>query len=187
MNVRFWIAAFMMISLSVAEAEAANTAPPAIRISPRSPALPPSKSWFREKYLVGFYAIDYDYNLNRFEFGDNDRDMCPDVYKLATLFAITGRYFLEMKHTCASLYVQLPTNNNDSHIVYNIDYNIDYILPRSFELQDLEMIYIIATDVLQFLGQLLCYIFDIGITILSVIFASCFTLFMVILMFCQYW
>jgi len=167
-----------MMTLSAAEAEAANTAPPAIKISPRSPALPPSKSWFREKYLVGFYAIDYDYNINRFEFGDNDRDMCPDVYKLSTLFAITGRYFLEMKHTCASLYVELPTNNNDSHI--------DYILPRSFELQDLEMIYIIATDVLQFLGQFLCYIFDIGITILSLVFASCFTLFMVILMFCQY-
>jgi len=168
----------MMISLSAAEAETANTAPPAIRISHRSPALPPSKSWFREKYLVGFYAIDYDYNLNRFEFGDNDRDMCPDVYKLATLFAITGRYFLEMKHTCASLYVQLPTINNDSHI--------DYISPPSFKLQDLEIIYIIATDVLQFLGQFLCYIFDIGITILSLVFASCFTLFMVILMFCQY-
>jgi hypothetical protein len=37
----------MMMALAVSEAEATNTAPPAIRISPRSPALPPSKSWFR--------------------------------------------------------------------------------------------------------------------------------------------
>ncbi len=178
MNVRFWITGLMMISLSAAEADAANTTPPAIRISPRSPALPPSKSWFREKYLVGSYAIYYDYNLNRFEFGDNDRDMCPDVYKLATIYAITGRYLQEIKHTCSSLYVQIPTKNNDSQI--------DYILPRSFELQDFEIIYVIATDVLQFLGQFICYIFDIGITILSIVFAACFTLFMVILLFCQY-
>lgn len=178
MNIRFWITGLMMMSLSVAEADAANTAPPAIRISPRSSSSPPSKSWFREKYLLGSYEIYYDYNINRFEFGDNDRDMCPDVYKLATIYAITGRYLQEIKHTCASLYVQLPTNNNESHI--------DYILPRSFEIQDLEMIYIIVTDVLQFLGHFLCYIFDIGITILSVVFAACFTLFMVILLFCKY-
>lgn len=169
----------MMMALAVSEAEATNTAPPAIRISPRSSSSPPSKSWFREKYLVGSYVIYYDYNLNRFEFGDNDRDMCPDVYKLATIYAITGRYLQEIKYTCSSLYyVQIPTKNNDSHI--------DYIVPRSFELQDLAIIYIIATDVLQFLGQFLCYIFDIGITILSVLFAACFTLFMVILLFCQY-
>lgn len=176
MNVRFWITGLMMISLSAAEADVANTAPPAIRISPRSPALPPSKSWFREKYLVGSYAIYYDYNLNRLEFGDNDRDMCPDVYKLATIYAITGRYLQEIKHTCSSLYVQIPTKNNDSHI--------DYIpLLTSY---DLRFIHNTMTDVLQFLGQFLCYIFDIGITILSIVFAACFTLFMVILLFCQY-
>ena len=176
MNVRFWITGLMMISLSAAEA--INIAPLAKSSSPRSSSSPPSKSWFREKYLVGSYAIYYDYNLNRLEFGDNDRDMCPDVYKLATIYAITGRYLQEIKHTCSSLYVQIPTKNNDSHI--------DYILPRSFELQDFEIIYVIATDVLQFLGQFLCYIFDIGITILSIVFAACFTLFMVILLFCQY-
>jgi len=176
MNIRFWITGLMMMSISVAET--INTAQLAKLSSSRSSSSPPSKSWFREKYLVGSYAIYYDYNLNRFEFGDNDRDMCPDVYKLATIYAITGRYLHEIKHTCSSLYLQIPTKNNDSQI--------DYILPRSFELQDFEIIYVIATDVLQFLGQLLCYIFDIGITILSIVFAACFTLFMVILLFCQY-
>jgi len=169
----------MMMALAVSEAEATNTAPPAIRISPRSPALPPSKSWFREKYLHGSYAIYYEYNLNRVEFGDNDRDMCPDVYKLATIYAITGRYLQEIKYTCSSLYVvQTPTKNNDSRI--------DYIPSPSFELQDLQIIYIIATNVLQFLRQFICYIFEVGITILSIVFAACFTLFMVILLFCQY-
>ena len=177
MNVRFWIAAFMMISLSVAEAEAANTAPPAIRISPRSPSSPPSKSWFREKYLVGSYAIYYDYNVNRFEFGDNDRDMCPDVYKLATVYAITGRYMNRIKQTCTYIYATKPTKNNYPHI--------DYIPPPSYDLRFIQHI-MVTTDVLHFVGQLVCYTFEIGMIILSIILASCSTLFMIILLFCQY-
>lgn len=181
MNLRFLIAGLMLMSLSVADAANTALAPPAIRISPRSPASalpPPSKSWFREKYLLGSYEIYYDYNLNRFELSDNDRDMCPDVYKSATIYAITGRYLQEIKHTCSSLYVQLPTKDNDSHI--------DEIHPPSFELQDLQIIYSVSRDVVQFLGQILCYTFEIVMTILSIVFAGCFTLILVILVFCQY-
>lgn len=167
MNPQLWIL-FTLLAIS-----SVSPSPPS------SPALPPSKSWFREKYLIGSYDIYYEYNLNRFRLDDNDRDICPDIDKTATIYAITGRYLQEIKQTCSSLYVKIPTKNNNNQ-------DIDYIPPPSFELQDLEIIYIIATDVLQFLGQFLCYIFDIGITILSIVFAGCFTLFIVILLFCQY-
>lgn len=175
MNVRFWISAFMMISLSVAEAEAANTAPPAIRISPRSPSSPPSKSWFREKYLLGVYDTYYDYTLHRFQLDDNDRDMCPDVYKLATVYAITGQHINRIKQTCSiAVYVQKHT-----------DIHAHYTPPEAPDLRFIQHI-MVTTDVLQFLGQLICYTFEYGMIILSIILASCSTMFMIILMFCQY-
>ena len=76
-------------------------------------ATPSSKTWFREKYLIGSHDIYYEYTLHRFQLGDNDHDMCPDIHKTATLYAIIGRYLHEVKHTCSSLYVQ--KNNQRIH------------------------------------------------------------------------
>lgn len=35
-----------------------------------------SKTWFREKYVQQTYDDYYHYTLTRYEFGDNDRDVC---------------------------------------------------------------------------------------------------------------
>lgn len=171
MNTRIWIVAGLMMSLAVVAAKTT----PAKSMSRHPPSSPPSKSWFREKYLVGTYDTYYDYTLHRFEFSDNNHDMCPDVYKSATIFAMTGRYMNRIKQTCTFVYVTKPTKNNYPHI--------DYIPPP---LYDLRFIHITVTDVLHFVGQFLCYTFEIGMIILSIILASCSTLFMIILLFCQY-
>ena len=151
-----------MMMLSLSEAKASITIP----------SSPPSNSWFQEKYLIGSYDIYYDYNLNRFEYGDNDRDVCPDLYKSATIYAITGRYFQKIKHTCSSLYIQKNTKNN-----------IPIVDPPSY---DIQFIHNTAKDVLQFLGQFICYIFEIGMIITSIVLVACSALFMILLLFCQY-
>lgn len=162
MNTRFWITGLMMMMLSLSEAKATITIP----------SSPPSNSWFQEKYLIGSYDIYYNYNLNRFEFGDNDRDVCPDVYNSATIYAITGRYFQEIKHTCSSLYIQKNTKNKNPPVD-----------PLSY---DVRFIHNTAIVVLHFLGQFICYTFEIGMIITSIVLAACSTLFMILLLFCQY-
>ena len=175
MNTQIWIVAGLMMSLA---GVAAKTTPAKSmsRHSPSSPpSSPPSKSWFREKYLVGTYDTYYDYTLHRFEFSDNDHDMCPDVYKSATIFAMTGRYMNRIKQTCSiAVYVQKHT-----------DIHAHYTPPEAPDLRFIQHI-MVTTDVLHFVGQLVCYTFEIGMIILSIILASCSTLFMIILLFCQY-
>ena len=47
-------------------------------------------SWFREKYHKQIYYEYYIYTYERHSLGDNDIDMCPDVHKSASFYAITG-------------------------------------------------------------------------------------------------
>lgn len=178
MNTRIWIAGMMMM---MTLAEATNIAPPASTTSRRSPSSPPSsppsKSWFREKYLIGTYDTYHDYTLHRFELDDNDHDMCPDVYKSATIFAITGKHINKIKQTCSFVYVQKSTDNHRHPNTQDYTPSVAHVL---------RFIYITATDVLQFLGQFVCYTFEFGMILMSIILASCSTLFMIILLFCQY-
>ena len=136
-------------------------------------ATPSSKTWFREKYLIGSHDIYYEYTLHRFQLGDNDHDMCPDIHKTATLYAIIGRYLHEVKHTCSSLYVQ--KNNQRIHTDTDTDTDTDYTL-LSEE----------GFKVIQFIFHVSCYTFEIGMIIMSILLAACSTLFMIILLFCQY-
>jgi len=61
-----------------------------------------SSSWFRMKFLVGSYETYYDYRIQKVE--ENDSDICPDIYKSAVIYAITGRYLYKVKQTCSSFY-----------------------------------------------------------------------------------
>jgi hypothetical protein len=171
MNLRFWLLLFSLAAVSVA--------PP----SPPSPSPSPHlKSWFREKYLVAADDTYYDYTLNRFRLDDNDIDMCPDIYKSATIFAITGRYIHEIKRTCNSIYMQKRRIIINS---YSSGYNVTTTLQD--ELRDIqEMIDRGITDIFQISGVLICYTFEFGMILVSVILALYSTLFMIILLFCQY-
>lgn len=145
----------------------------ALSLSVSSDAKPAvSKSWFREKYLSGVYDVYHDYTLKRYQFGDNDIDMCPDVYKSSSIFAITGQHINDIKTACATLYIPKTTSNN-AH----------YTPPKSHYMH---LIHITVMDVFRFLWQLSCYIFEIGMLVMSLVLLSCSTLFMIILMFCQY-
>jgi hypothetical protein len=165
MNTRLWMLFTSLLAVASAGSVTGQSSSP--------PSSPASKSWFREKYLVGAYDTYYEYTLHRFELRDNDRDMCPDVYKSATIFAVTGQYMNRIKQTCSiAVYVQ---RNTDIHAHY----------PPP-EAPDLRFIHITVMDILHFVGQLVCYTFEYVMLVISIILASCSTLFMIILLFYQY-
>ncbi len=143
------------------------------RDSSSASATPSSKTWFREKYLIGSHDVYYEYTLHRFQLGDNDLDMCPDIHKTATLYAIIGRYLHEIKHTCDSLYVQ----KNSEQIQRNTDPDPD---------TDYTLLSEEGFNIIHFIFQVSCYTFEIGMIIMSILLAACSTLFMFILLFCQY-
>lgn len=134
------------------------------------PLPPPPNSWFREKYLVGTYDIYHDYTLHRYELGDNDIDKCPDIYNGASIYAITGHHIInQIKRTChvlPTLATAPPT--------------------MKYETPDIRIGRVKLVDILQFLFQITCYTFEIGMIVISIILAACSTLFMFILLFCQY-
>lgn len=169
MNTRilFVIGWIFVTMTTIRTTDAVTVVPSRHRSSP-----PPSNSWFREKYLIGTYEIYHDYMLHRYEWGDNDIDKCPDIYNGASIYAITGRHINHIKRTCPFIYV-LPTFADTADTAH-------------IPIPDLRIIYSMLVDALQLLFQIACYTFEIGMNILSIVFAACFTLFMIILLFCQY-
>ena len=134
---------------------------------------PTSKSWFREKYIQQTYNDYYEYMLTRYELGDNDRDVCPDIHKSSIIFAITGQHIYRITNTCSSPYAKKKPAKVD------LDQEGQYS-------QYAQYITGIMTSIIEFIGEFICYTFEITMLILSIILASCSTLFMIILMFCQY-
>ena len=65
----------------------------------------------------------------------------------------------------------------------NIDRTAHYTPPKSHYVQHIE---VTIMDVLYVLGEFVCYTFEISMLIMSVILASCSTLFLIMLLFCQY-
>lgn len=122
---------------------------------------PYSKRWFREKYVQQTYDDYYHYTLTRYQFGDNDRDVCPDFHKSASIFAITGQQIYRITKTCSSLYPQKE-----------ISKSVNYTPP---EAHYIHLIDITVMDVLQFLAEFACYTFEIGMYILSIILLCCST------------
>jgi hypothetical protein len=121
-----------------------------------------SKTWFREKYVQQTYVDYYHYTLTRYELGDNDRDVCPDFHKSASIFAITGQQIYRITKTCSPLYVQKE-----------IAKSVNYTPPEAHYIQ---LIDIMVMDVVQFLTEFACYTFEIGMFILSIILLCCSTI-----------
>jgi 5-enolpyruvylshikimate-3-phosphate synthase len=136
-----------------------------------------SNSWFRDKYLQKTYEEYYHYTLTRYKLEDNDYDVCPDFHKSSLFFAITGQHMNRIKKTCSLLYVETTANMNSN----------DYTSPNTTIYHDImQDIQITIIDVLEFLGVVACYTFEISMLFMSVVLASCSTLFLIILLFCQY-
>ena len=134
----------------------------AVTATPPGSPKPISKSWFREKYIQQIYDDYYEYTLTRYELGDNDRDVCPDIYKSSLIFAITGQH---ITRTCSALYMNIETTKSDDHDDKD-DQAVQYI-----------------TGIMT---SIICYTFELSMLILSIILACCSTIFMIILLFCQY-
>lgn len=134
-----------------------------------------AESWFREKYLQKTYDEYYEYSISRYHFGDNNREICPEIHKSATFFAITGRPMNRnmMRPIClSSLYARKLTK---------ID--LQYHPPEAHYVR---LIRVTVTDVIEPIGDFMCYLFELCMILLSVIFASFGTLVMIILIFRQY-
>lgn len=128
-----------------------------------------SASWFRMKYLVGLYESYYDYRIHQFQLADNDRDTCTDVYKTATVYAITGRYLHKVKTTCSSLYYtvkQPETQTPPSPPLIEF-----HMTPRDFLIR----IFQLAHSTLKH-----------AIFLMSVFLAICSNLLIFILVYCQF-
>jgi len=132
-------------------------------------ALPPAPaSRFREKYLQRYNDEYHYYTVNRHSLEDNDIDKCPDFEKSSTIFAITGQQFYRIKYTCKA-YFQ-PANPSGY---------VNYTPPESHYLQ---LSKITVMDIIRVTNGILCYTFEIGMYIMSVILLSCSTIFIGIIL-----
>ena len=128
-----------------------------------------SSSYIREKYLDELYNQQYCYTLQEIQ---HHPDICPEFHSSAMYFAITGRRQLNrVSQTCRHIHhttvspLQLRDKTSNSNVL----------------LSD-----IILTDIVFFFKEFVCYTFEYGMLLISVILASCSTLFMIMLLFYQY-
>ena len=127
-------------------------------------------SFIREKYLDEVYKQQYRYTLQEIQ---HDREICPEFHNSAMYFAITGqRQLNRVTQTCRHILHTtvtpaavrpLPLNPYDRNILSNIT----------------------LTDLVIFFKEFVCYTFEYVMLLISVILASCSTLFMIILLLCQ--
>lgn len=144
----------------------------ASKASPSTSSKEKPSSWFREKYIRQTYDDYYDYTVKRRSLEDNDYDICPDFHKSATIFAITGKQIYRIATTCA-VYIH-PTTTND---------NIHYT-PHESHFKQITQITV--TDMIQLIRGFLCYTFEIGMYVMSILLLCCSTILMTIVMFCHY-
>jgi hypothetical protein len=143
----------------------------ALTFTPVLFASAPSKSWFREKYLQQTYDEYYEHTYTRYKFGDNDRDVCPDVHKSAIFFAITGQHMRRSAQPQTCLYIR--RSRIGAH----------YKPPVA---HDVQLIDITVMDVIVFLGEFILYAYKITMVLSWIVLLSGSTLCTIILMFCQY-
>lgn len=131
-------------------------------------------SWFREKYIRQTYDDYYEYTVKRYSLEDNDRDICPDFHKSATIFAITGQQIYRIIRTCSVYIYPTTTTTND---------NIHYT-PHESHFKQITQITV--TEIIQLIRGFLSYTFEIGMYVMSILLLCCSTILMTIVMFCQY-
>lgn len=134
-----------------------------------------TSSWFREKYNEQTYDDYYDYTVSRYSLEDNDRDTCPDFHRSASIFAVTGQQIRRISRTCSSLYVKKGTSMTLTTLKYT---------PR--EAHYIQLIEVTVADVVEFIWMFMCYLLEFAMLLVSFILLSVSTLFMVLLLFCQY-
>jgi hypothetical protein len=140
----------------------------ALTFTPVLFASAPSKSWFREKYLQQIYDEQYEHTYTRYKFGDNDRDVCPDVHKSAIFFAITGQHMRRSAQPRTCLYIRR------SHI------GAHYKPPVA---HDVQLIDITVMEVIELLMEFSLYAYKITMVFSWIVLLSGSTLFMIIMMF----
>jgi hypothetical protein len=136
-------------------------------------------SWFREKYLSQTYDEYYHYSISRYRFGNNEHDdVCPEIHKSATFFAITGRQMNRkpvLLPICPSVSLYVRKYNNTKHAIYQ-----EYTHP------EVQYARFIMSDIIEPLGKFIEYIFELCMILCSILFASFISLVMIILTFAQY-
>jgi len=130
-----------------------------------------SSSFIREKYLDELYNQQYCYTLEEIQ---HNPEICPEFHTSAMYFAITGRRQLNrVSQTCSHIHhhttvTPLQPHNSNSNSNSN------------------SSSYVLLPDIAFFFKVFACYTFEYGMLLISVILASCSTLFMIMLLFCQY-
>lgn len=137
------------------------------------------KSWFREKYLEYYHDEYYDYYMSQIQYSSNKRVVCPDFHKSATVFAITGRRqssapaaLKNVQHRTCPLTIYATTPKYTDYLPQEEYY------PR--------VIRIAVEEIIEPLGDFMCDVFEIHIIMMSIILASIFSVFVIMLIFCQY-
>jgi hypothetical protein len=133
---------------------------------------PAKTSWIREKYLQKTYDDYYEYMVNRHSLEDNDIDWCPDFEKWAYIFAITNQQIYRISKTCKT-YVTKATDPS----------YVNYTPPESHYTQVMN---VKVMDVIHFVDEFACYTFELVMLIMSVILLCCSTMFIGLVLFCQY-
>jgi hypothetical protein len=147
---------------------------PTPEVHARTNKKPAKTSWFREKYLQQTYDDYYEYTVNRYSLEDNDIDRCPDFEKSASIFAITNQQIYRISKTC-KIYITKAHDPDPSYV--------NYTPPES---QYMKLMNVTVMDVVHFVHEFACYTFEIGMYVLSVILLCCSTMFIGLVMFCQY-
>jgi hypothetical protein len=132
--------------------------------------------WFREKYLKQIYNDHYIYTFSRWQMGDNDIDMCPEIHKSAVYFAMTGQplwHESPLTHTRRSRRSRQRRQERDSTF--------------DFTPYDIRWIEITVQDMIWFLIDFHMYCWQHLILLLSILMASTTTIILCILIFAQYW
>lgn len=149
---------------------------PTPEVYARTNKKPAKTSWFREKYLQQTYDDYYEYTVNRHSLEDNDIDQCPDFKKSAFIFAIMNQQIYSISKTC-KIYVT-KAQEPEPDLTF-----INYTPP---ELQYTKLMNVTATEVIHLIHEFTCYTLKTGMYVLSLILLCCSTLFIVIMLFCQY-